>query len=141
VIGSGFGGLAVAIRLQAAGYDTVLYEAADKPGGRAYVFEDEGYTFYVNVDNIYLQTEMKESREDVALMQAKFIWGNVLIGLALIHDSKRHHKEAEQGGESVFSRIDNTTRALGPFLIPMIDHLGALSEQDVATAAARGDDD
>ena len=33
VIGSGFGGLAAAIRLQSAGVQTVLYEARDKPGG------------------------------------------------------------------------------------------------------------
>lgn len=45
VVGSGFGGLAVAIRLQAAGLDTVLFEARDKPGGRAYVYEQDGYTF------------------------------------------------------------------------------------------------
>jgi len=45
VIGSGFGGLACAIRLQAAGIATVLYEARDKPGGRAYVYEEQGFTF------------------------------------------------------------------------------------------------
>lgn len=45
IIGSGFGGLAAAIRLQAAGYETVIYEARDKPGGRAYVYEDSGFTF------------------------------------------------------------------------------------------------
>ena len=45
VIGAGFGGLASAIRLQAAGVPTVLIEARDKPGGRAYVYEDEGFTF------------------------------------------------------------------------------------------------
>ena len=45
VIGSGFGGLAAAIRLQSAGINTVLYEARDKPGGRAYVYHDDGYTF------------------------------------------------------------------------------------------------
>lgn len=45
VIGSGFGGLAVAIRLQAAGLRTTLYEARDKPGGRAYVYEEAGFTF------------------------------------------------------------------------------------------------
>ncbi|MFA7439517.1 MAG: phytoene desaturase [Sphingomonadaceae bacterium] len=45
VIGSGFGGLALAIRLQAAGIQTTLIEARDKPGGRAYVFEDAGFTF------------------------------------------------------------------------------------------------
>ncbi|HEV8549210.1 MAG TPA: phytoene desaturase family protein, partial [Polyangiaceae bacterium] len=45
VIGSGFGGLSAAIRLQAAGLRTVLFEARDKPGGRAYVYEDAGFTF------------------------------------------------------------------------------------------------
>jgi phytoene desaturase len=45
VIGAGFGGLAAAIRMQAAGIRTTLLEKRDRPGGRAYVFEDEGFTF------------------------------------------------------------------------------------------------
>lgn len=45
VIGSGFGGLASAIRLSARGFDVVLLEKRDKPGGRAYVYEDKGFTF------------------------------------------------------------------------------------------------
>ncbi|PWU12464.1 MAG: phytoene desaturase [Bdellovibrio sp.] len=45
VIGSGFGGLATAIRLQAAGMSTTVLEKQDLPGGRAYVFHDQGFTF------------------------------------------------------------------------------------------------
>jgi phytoene desaturase len=45
VIGSGFGGLALAIRLQSAGIQTTLVEARDKPGGRAYVYEVDGFKF------------------------------------------------------------------------------------------------
>ncbi|MEI9953059.1 MAG: phytoene desaturase [Pseudomonadota bacterium] len=45
VIGSGFGGIAAAIRLQALGLQTTLFEARDKPGGRAYVYQDQGFTF------------------------------------------------------------------------------------------------
>jgi phytoene desaturase len=45
VIGAGFGGLALAIRLQAQGVATTLIEKRDKPGGRAYVYEDEGFVF------------------------------------------------------------------------------------------------
>ena len=45
IIGSGFGGLAAAVRLQAAGAETVLFEALDRAGGRAYVYEDQGHTF------------------------------------------------------------------------------------------------
>ena len=45
VIGSGFGGLAVAIRLQAKGYSVELLEARDQLGGRAYVYRQDGFTF------------------------------------------------------------------------------------------------
>ncbi|MBS0658975.1 MAG: phytoene desaturase [Verrucomicrobia bacterium] len=45
VVGSGFGGLAAAIRLQAAGARVTVFEARDKPGGRAYVYEQEGHVF------------------------------------------------------------------------------------------------
>src|SRR6478752_1247723 len=45
VIGSGFGGLALAIRLQASGFPTVLFEKRDQAGGRAYVYRDQGFTF------------------------------------------------------------------------------------------------
>ncbi|MEO5817566.1 MAG: phytoene desaturase [Gemmatimonadaceae bacterium] len=45
VIGSGFGGLAAAIRLQQQGHQVTIVEKLDKPGGRAYVFEQDGFTF------------------------------------------------------------------------------------------------
>lgn len=45
VIGSGFGGLAIAIRLQAKGYDVTIFEKNEKIGGHAYQFKEKGYTF------------------------------------------------------------------------------------------------
>lgn len=45
VIGSGFGGLAAAIRLQALGYQVTILEARDMLGGRAYVYRQDGFTF------------------------------------------------------------------------------------------------
>ena len=45
VIGSGFGGLAAAIRLGARGYGVTVLEKLDGPGGRAYVFRQDGFTF------------------------------------------------------------------------------------------------
>lgn len=45
VIGAGFGGIALAIRLQRAGIPTTLVEKRDKPGGRAYVWKEKGFTF------------------------------------------------------------------------------------------------
>ncbi|MFW6074257.1 MAG: phytoene desaturase family protein, partial [Chloroflexota bacterium] len=45
VIGSGFGGLASAIRLQAAGHRVTIVEARERVGGRAYQLQSAGYTF------------------------------------------------------------------------------------------------
>lgn len=45
VIGSGFGGLSAAIRLAAKGHQVKIFEKLDKVGGRAYVFEQDGFKF------------------------------------------------------------------------------------------------
>jgi phytoene desaturase len=45
IIGSGFGGLAEAIRLQARGFHVTVFEKRPKVGGRAYQLVRDGYTF------------------------------------------------------------------------------------------------
>ena len=45
VIGSGFGGISAAIRLQKLGFETTIFEKRDQPGGRAYVYHDQGFVF------------------------------------------------------------------------------------------------
>ena len=45
VIGAGFGGLAAAIRLAARGHQVTILEKRDQPGGRAYVYRQDGFTF------------------------------------------------------------------------------------------------
>lgn len=45
VIGSGFGGLGAASRLLSAGHDVTILEKRDKLGGRAYVYEKNGFKF------------------------------------------------------------------------------------------------
>ena len=45
VIGSGFGGLAAAVRLGVRGYRVTVLERMDALGGRAYVYRQDGFTF------------------------------------------------------------------------------------------------
>ena len=45
VIGSGFGGLAAAIRLAVRGFRVTVLERRDAPGGRAYVYHRNGFVF------------------------------------------------------------------------------------------------
>ena len=103
-------------------------------------------TFYVNVDNIFLRTDMKGSEADVALVKKKFIVGNVLVGLVLIHEhrSEREIRSSSEGDSDevpIADVVERTTRALAPFLVPMIDYLGALSLDDNSASGQRGDDE
>ncbi len=45
VIGSGFGGLAAAVRLGARGYRVTVLERLETPGGRAATFQQDGFVF------------------------------------------------------------------------------------------------
>ena len=45
VIGAGFGGLSSALRLLAQGHDVTLIDKRDKPGGRGYQYEIDGFKF------------------------------------------------------------------------------------------------
>jgi phytoene desaturase len=75
VIGAGFGGLAAAVRLSARGWRVTVIEKLDAPGGRAYVFRQDGYTFDAGPTIItapYLLDELWEMcgrrrEDDVAL--------------------------------------------------------------------------
>ncbi|MBY0588639.1 phytoene desaturase [bacterium] len=73
VIGSGFGGLAAAIRLQAAGIETVIFEARDLPGGRAYVYRDQGFTFDAGPTVITAPTCLEELFEVAGKPMADYV--------------------------------------------------------------------
>jgi len=111
--------------------------------------DDESmFAFYINVDNLALKAELKDSREDVVLQKSKFIYGNVLIGMAILHDSRNRPVKklsesddaAELPSEGVEAIVDRTTRAIAPFLIPMIDYLGALTPEEAAGIGQVGDE-
>ncbi|MFN7607825.1 MAG: NAD(P)-binding protein, partial [Ralstonia sp.] len=44
VIGAGFGGLAMAIRLAVKGYQVSVFEHLEQAGGRANVYRQDGFT-------------------------------------------------------------------------------------------------
>lgn len=110
---------------------------------------DVGYVFYVNVDNVCLKTEIKHSKADPLIVETKFIYASVIIGLALIHDDKQaaaqppsHDGPQDQDEEvSLAKKIEQLTRALGPFLLPMIDYLGGLEEEAGLALAQIGDEE
>jgi hypothetical protein len=92
--------------------------------------EDESapvYDFFVNVDNKFLLHSYKQRAADEALLEKQFIYGLVLVGLALIQDDHRRPPEAQGDVPGIDEIIARTTRALGPILVPMLQSLGSLN--------------
>lgn len=109
--------------------------------------EQDIYDFFVNADNIYLKSEMKPKNEDSEVVSARFVYGMVLLGLALLQDKQGESKfEAETNGHEngngsipIEDRVETFSRAVSPVLLPMIDYLGALDLEDEAATNTSGE--
>ena len=110
------------------------------------------YDFYVNVDNFYLQCEVKPAGSNSDLLRNRFVYGNVLLGLAILHQDELDAKLKNQGdievekdeedGESepnIEDRVESFTRATAPVLLPMIEHLSVIDADEPASADASGE--
>jgi hypothetical protein len=108
------------------------------------------YDFFINADNIHLQRFLKyelRSGEDDKVARSRFELGLMLTGLALIYQDNLERKEqaAQKEDEdtaskqSIEQRVAEVTKAFAPFLLPMIDALGALDEEKVAAGSASGE--
>jgi len=107
------------------------------------------YSYYINVDNFYLKTEEKLSRADPAVLQTRFVYGMVLVAVALIREHIEKHKKTLNGednsdpdeGENLPQRVSHVTKALAPFILPLIECLGGLSQESIAVSSEIGDDE
>jgi len=88
------------------------------------------HTFFINLDNNSLKTEMKYSKQDPRLLEAKFKYANVLLGLAMLHDDDQHGKGDDSDRPRVQDRIRAVSQAIAPVLLPMIDQLSGLDESE-----------
>lgn len=92
--------------------------------------EDAGYDFFINMDNVYLQMEIKEnSKIDPRLLEARFKYGMVLLGISLLDFEERKKRESSHNTDetiSIYERIFDFSKAVSPTLLPMISSLGDL---------------
>jgi hypothetical protein len=84
--------------------------------------DEEGWLYYVNIDNDYLlHHSIQNKRKDIDILRKKYSLALTLIGLSLIHNKK----EDEFGDESNFLEgIKKTTSDISMILMPLIDDIG-----------------
>lgn len=101
----------------------------DKESALRIILADEEkqiYDFYVNMDNIHLQLELKpiaKNEAKVKLLKARYKYSLVLIGLSILgYYSNADHKP--NSNENVEEVVEKYSRMISPVLLPMIDVMG-----------------
>lgn len=84
------------------------------------------YDFYINMDNLYLLTELKSKSKAVPeILKSQYKFGMVLIGLSLLNSfEKENHKDSD--GIDIENEVSKVSKAIAPMLLPMISALGEL---------------
>lgn len=107
------------------------------------------YDFFVNMDNKYLKAELKPYSVDIDLTKARFKYGMVLLGLALLQRTLSIEKGTSANGrteydggdkeQDVESMVEDFSKAVAPILVPMINTLGELTLDDVENPNSSGE--
>ncbi len=98
------------------------------------------HTYYINMDNFFLRTELKSAKSNVEILKAKWLYAMALIAMALLRDDKANsssngNRRKEQGHDGDLSpeeKAFGATKAIAPVLLPMIQHLGGLSDENIS---------
>ncbi|MCY3970513.1 MAG: hypothetical protein OXG74_11290 [Acidobacteria bacterium] len=97
------------------------------------------YDFFVNVDNIHLNTYLKAQTklddEGAKLVRAQFKYGLVLLGLALLRqdgatEAAGNGKDSHTSDGNVEDHVDGFSAAAATVLLPVIRSLGDLDVSD-----------
>jgi hypothetical protein len=109
--------------------------------------EENGYIFYINVENTFLLTEMTRARDDdKPLMKFWFVYGLTLCAMGILQDEKRRlihmndeRAEPENGGdEEGVENVDRVSRyctGLSRVIVPIIRRLYRGPEAGIAHSA------
>ncbi len=111
--------------------------------------EPDIYDFFVNMDNIYLKSELKSSGGELEIVRARWKYGQVLLGLALLHQetqAKNAQDTAEEGGSdngvgesNIEKRVEYFSKAVAPILLPIINSLGGLDLESTLAVDGSGE--
>jgi hypothetical protein len=90
------------------------------------------YDFFINVDNRFLRLAEKESGEDPKLLEARFTYAMVLLGLSILRPPTKLTEENgdSSGSGDVEDIIANFSTAVAPVLLPMIEAMSSLALPD-----------
>lgn len=121
------------------------FSAAELP-----IFPDkaQAYDYYINMDNAYLLDAIKQKPKLDRQFRRQFKLGMTIVALALVHQSlgqKPPANDPNQDDEgkapdwNISDQVRLMTTAIAPFLLPMVESLGDLQDEDEPLSASAGE--
>lgn len=92
---------------------------------------DESSDYFVNMDNKYLLTELKNIKDEsqIKLTNAKYKYSMALLALSIESYYKSQNDDIDDGFKvDVTEAVDKITTMISPILIPMIESMSGLEE-------------
>jgi hypothetical protein len=116
---------------------TIIDDGEEDESGKS----EPEYTFYLNEGNKAFQNELATTKLPAAAVKKQFEIGVMLVGMALLHDDKQRRSQKssssdeKQEGEKkddevVLKQAAQFTRAIAPIILPMIQSLGDLVDEE-----------
>ena len=114
-------------------YDFHEYSALAVKGSGT---EDDAYVFFINLDNDYLNTELKPQNIEPKLLQDRFKYAMVLMGMAILKEtteeaSKKADTLFDENGLAPAEYVAKFTSIVAPVILPMIQTLGDLDSEEL----------
>lgn len=103
------------------------------------------YDYLVNVDNIYLQNFLVGRLSKAETIKLRFQVALVLIGLSLCHqrsimDSGQTAEDFPDAGTNIADMVQQTTSAIAPFLLPMIESVSQMETTEEELSESAGEE-
>jgi len=110
----------------------------DKFSGITYNRTDEKTTFYVNFDNMFLQTSIKSNRQiKPELLERKFAIGMSVFGSVLVD----HFEKSNESNSDSFTQVEDISKPIASVLSELINVLGSLDKGTLDSFPIEIDDD
>ena len=105
---------------------TVTYVGEDASGKN----KVDKYNYYINGDNFYLLNELKIAKESMKeVVKERYKTALVLTAVSILAQQKIDKKDDDQ--QEDIKKVRMATRAISRIILPLIQVLGSLTEQDI----------
>ena len=93
--------------------------------GNSDIEGEDKYIYYINMDNYWLLEELKNAKKRQKKgIRNQYIFGSVLIGMALIRQYKREEGKRSSEDDDIIDHVARVSSAIAPMLVPMLRNLG-----------------